>query len=1094
MISYHPLSNITHPLTQVVLTLLTAFCLLPSAFGQTATATLSGTVLDPNGAVVPAANITVTEMATGVQRTAATSEQGYFTIPLLKPSTYLLQVEHPGFMTAEVKDLILNVGDERALKIQMKVGDIKETVNVTTESSRISETVGVGTVVDRKFVENLPLNGRGFNSLVELTPGVVTAKSSFNSQGQFSVNGQRSSSNYFSVDGVSANTGVTAGLGLNQTAAGTLPTTSILGGMNALVSVDALQEFRVQTSTFAPEYGRTSGAQISIITRSGTNQFHGNLFDYFRNDKLDANNWFANSTAKPRPPLRQNDFGGTLSGPVLLPRFGEGGHSWYNGRNRTLFFFSYEGLRLRQPQTVVGFSVPSLVARQAAPASLRPYLDAFPLPNGPDLPNGFATENATFSNPATFNATSIRIDQTIGRSTLFGRYADSPSSTTTRGVGSANPLSQINHLTLNTRSFTIGATSLISSAMTNDARFNWTSSSGTGFSTLDNFGGAQPLAATLLFPSYATPDIGKSSITLLGGVGNSLGIGKVAGNFQRQVNLVDTVSISNAKHIFKFGGDIRILRPVVGSSAYSITASFAGVGNPALQSSQQTPGSFLSGLISSGSVISRPNEFGMQFLNFSSFGQDTWKATSRLTITYGARWDIFPPPTGTGGKSLAALTSITSLTTLAYAQPGTPLWKIDYKNIAPRVGIAYQLRTTAGRELVLRAGTGIFYDLPSGGFLGTQPAQAPNVSTRTIAALTPFPYSSSATTPAPLPASPPYALAIGIDPDFKTARVYEWNAALEQQLARFGAVSATYVGAIGRDLGRGNSYSNPNPTFSQLLLVQSNATSDYHALQLQYRGQIGQRVQGLASYSWSHSIDSASTDSFTLGVPFSRIDPKSERGPSDFDVRHSVSGALIVSSPQTKGSWWSPLVRNWSLDMIFQARTAFPFDVTYARDLGFGTYLFRPDIDTTKPVYVSDPAAPGGRRLDNNRISGSNQVGAFIIPTDKRQGNLERNATRGFGMWQADLDLRREFTLKEGLKFQLKMEMFNILNHPNFNDPASSIGSVLANGTFTVPATFGRSQSMLGTGLGSGGVNGGLSPLYQLGGARSTQFSMKLIF
>src|SRR5438309_10052758 len=202
-----PLSNNTHPLTQVVLTItrclvLLTLCALPFTFtsAQTATATLSGTVLDPNGAVVPAANITVTEVATGVQRTATTNDQGNFSIPLLKPSTYLLQVEHQGFMTAEVKDLVLNVSDQRSLKIQMKVGDVKETVNITAETPLINESPAVGTVVDRQFVANIPLNGRSFQSLLTLTPGIVLTPNpngGFNYDGQFSVNGQRPTANAF---------------------------------------------------------------------------------------------------------------------------------------------------------------------------------------------------------------------------------------------------------------------------------------------------------------------------------------------------------------------------------------------------------------------------------------------------------------------------------------------------------------------------------------------------------------------------------------------------------------------------------------------------------------------------------------------------------------------------------------------------------------------------------------------------------------------------------------------------------------------------------------------------------------------------------
>ena len=241
----------------------------------------------------------------------------------------------------------------------------------------------VSTVVDRQFAENLPLNGRSFQSLIQLTPGVVLTPSNSYDDGQFSVNGQRGTSNYWTVDGVSANFGVgvssvgTAGNSLG----GSIGSFSVQGGTNSLVSVDAMQEFRIQTSTYAPEFGRTPGAQISIVTRSGTNQFHGTAFDYFRNTVLDANDWFADKAGLAKAQEQQNDFGGTFSGPIV------------NGK--TFFFFSYEGLRLKLPQTALT-TVPDLAARQAAIPALQPYLNAFPLPNGTDNPaTGIAQFNAS---------------------------------------------------------------------------------------------------------------------------------------------------------------------------------------------------------------------------------------------------------------------------------------------------------------------------------------------------------------------------------------------------------------------------------------------------------------------------------------------------------------------------------------------------------------------------------------------------------------------------------------------------------------------------------------------------------------------------
>src|ERR1051325_3645137 len=362
----NPSALITHYLLAVALV---TCCSLLTARAQSATATLSGTIVDQNGAVVPGVLVTVTNKGTAAQRQATTNEEGYFTIPLLPPSAYMINTRRDGFSPVEVRDVVLNVGDQKALNIELKAGDVNAQVTIDSNAETVRTDGSVSTVIDRQFVANIPLNGRSFNALLELTPGVVLTGATQGNSGQFSANGQRTNANYYTVDGVGANIGITSGAQVNlaQTGGGSLPPVSALGGTNTLVSVDAVQEFKVLTSSFAAEYGRSPGAQVSVVSRSGTNQFHGSLFDYFRNDALDANDWFANQRGLKRAPEKQNDFGGTFGGPLLLPRFGEGGSQpWDKGQNRTFFFFSYEGLRLRQPRTRIT-SVPSLAARQLAP-------------------------------------------------------------------------------------------------------------------------------------------------------------------------------------------------------------------------------------------------------------------------------------------------------------------------------------------------------------------------------------------------------------------------------------------------------------------------------------------------------------------------------------------------------------------------------------------------------------------------------------------------------------------------------------------------------------------------------------------------------
>src|SRR5712692_4021938 len=312
------------------------FC-VSSAFAQSTNAELSGRITDPNGLPVPKVKIEAVNVLTNVSTSTETNEAGIYVILSLQPAIYRILVEKEGFDLIVKPNVELHVQDHGVLNFQLRIGSIATTVTVEGGAPLVdTQSAAVSTVVDRQFAENLPLNGRSFQTLIQLTPGVVLTPSTAYDSGQFSVNGQRADANYWTIDGVSANFGITPSGTPGNGSAGATFGFNVLGGTNSLVSVDALQEFRIQTSTYAPEVGRTPGRQISIVTRSGTNQWHGTLFDYLRNDVLDANDWFANKNGLKKPAERQNDFGGTFAGPIL--------------RDRSFFFFSYEGLRLRLPQ------------------------------------------------------------------------------------------------------------------------------------------------------------------------------------------------------------------------------------------------------------------------------------------------------------------------------------------------------------------------------------------------------------------------------------------------------------------------------------------------------------------------------------------------------------------------------------------------------------------------------------------------------------------------------------------------------------------------------------------------------------------------
>src|SRR5215471_11575493 len=318
------------------------FLLYPSVlYCQSTSASLRGRITDPSKALVVSAGVACVENQTQVRFETTSNSSGEYYLSNVPPGAYRIEVEKTGFKKIVKPDVILHVQDALTIDFEMMVGPVSESITVEAGAPLVNTSdATVSTLIDRKFVEDLPLNGRSFQTLIMLTPGVVVTQTAFDDQGQFSVNGQRADANYFTVDGVSANFGVTGYFPLVQAAGGAIPALSVSGGTNSLVSVDAMQEFRVQTSSCAPEFGRTPGGQISIATRSGTNAFHGTLFEYFRNDVLDANDWFNGYTNVPPIPKakdRQNDFGGVFGGPIV--------------KDKTFFFFSYEGLRLRQPST-----------------------------------------------------------------------------------------------------------------------------------------------------------------------------------------------------------------------------------------------------------------------------------------------------------------------------------------------------------------------------------------------------------------------------------------------------------------------------------------------------------------------------------------------------------------------------------------------------------------------------------------------------------------------------------------------------------------------------------------------------------------------
>jgi hypothetical protein len=1026
---------------------------------QTTNATINGQITDPKGGVVPGTEVHAVNIDTNVVYPTKTNGSGIYAIPALPPGRYRLVVLKDGFKEINKTGITLHVQDTLEQNFSLEVGSTSESITVSGSGNVINTTdASVSTVVDRQFVENMPLNGRSLQSLIALTPGVVqtplTYGSSPGDSGEFSVNGQRTEANYYTVDGVSANVGVSENGTFAAGSAGLLPSQTALGTTQSMASIDALQEFRIDTSTYAAEYGRTPGGQISLQTRSGTNELHGTLSDYFRNDALDANNWFNDHTTPitAKTAERQNDFGGTLGGPVYLPHL-------YDGRQRTFFFYSYEGLRLAVPTAATTTEVPDAYLRQTAPSEMDPIINAFPVSNGSEVSGvtGLAYFTGAYSLPSSLDTNSARIDHSLGSKThIFGRFSNSTSSTNSRA---STDLANVNAVNSTDRSITAGVTRATGSHATNEARFNYTWTQLGATDGIDSYGGAQPATLSDYLSSSAPPYSIFAAFLEFGSLpGMNVDLQQMS---QTQWNLVDTQQIVFGHHSVKVGIDYRRVMSTQDSDQFGADLVYFSA------SEIQYNSTGFDILISDGLKSPKPI-----FTNYSAFIQDEWKVNTRNTLSLGLRWDVNPPPTNGNGRIPPVLDQITNLATATLAPAGTPEWNTYYAGLAPRIGFATQLNNRSGRETILRVGIGNFFDSGNAqaaiGFTGL------GFGTYQVGSSLSFPLAAPVyNLPAPSTAVPYNATVVGYDRNLKLPYTLHWNLSLEQSLGESRSLTVGYVASAGRRLLAGV-FQDPeavNPAFSigdGAYIIQNGSWSNYQSLQAQFQQHLSHGLQVLASMTWSHSIDNLSNN-FISFTPLLK-------GDSDFDVRQNFQAAVTYAVPSIGKSSLlvDALSKGWAIDLRDFLRTAAPVDiygnVFYASN---GTeYYSRPNIVPEQPFYLygSRNVIPGGKEIN---------LGAFTAASNGL-GDAPRNFLRGFGSNEIDMALRREFGLTKRAKIQFRVEAFNVLNDPNFG--------AIYNSTVYGPAQFGQAYNTLNESL------KGQSSLYAQGGPRSLQLALKVLF
>lgn len=655
------------------------------AHGQAEAGSISGLVTDPTGAVIVGADLRLVDIDRNTVREERSNSRGFYTFANVHPGRFRLEIQQPGFKIANITDVTVNTQDALEENVHLELGSTSESVTVQANGVNVNTTnASIGTVVDQEFVKSIPLNGRTFQSLLLLTPGMVFTPSE---QGQLSVNGGRTDSNYFTVDGVSGNIGVGVQSLYDQSASGTIPGFNSFGGTQNILSLDAMQEVKIQSSTYSAEYGREPGAQVSLVSKSGTNSYHGTVYDYLRNSATDANDWFSDNLGVKKIANRQNDFGGTLGGPVRIPYL-------YNGTDRTFFFFSYEGLRLSLPQPTRAFNVPAacLHNNPALNSQLQALVNAFPVPNtNPGScaagANGRGTFTTGYDNYTNMNTLALRVDQSFGsRWNVFTRLNHSKSQGETYNLG------QQTLWPLYTDTATLGVTTQIRNTMSNSVRLNFSKDvAESTISWTTKFGG-QPVGdiATTDFlpagaPSYAVPDF------LIGGQDYEVG----PSTYHRTAdwNAVENLQWQLGKHSLVFGTDLRWIKPLYIDNGYLLQISFSTLPN------------VLANKGSGALVTSLPVE--AQVRNYSFYGNDSWRVTPKLTLSYGLRWDINPAPT-LGQYSLPTFTGFPDVTKLALAPAGTNYYPTFMREFAPRFGFAYQLRGSGSdKATVLRGGWGI---------------------------------------------------------------------------------------------------------------------------------------------------------------------------------------------------------------------------------------------------------------------------------------------------------------------------------------------------------------------------------------------------
>jgi len=998
----------------------------PAARAQVTSSSILGFVFDPSGAAIPNAEITVSDAQHGLTRYSTTDASGAYIVLGLPPATYAVTASAPSFAAATQRDVALEVNTQLRTDFHLVLASVKKVIQVEGNANPLQTESGeLGEVIDQSQIESLPLNRRDFLQLALLVPGTFppVQDSELSTRGAFSmhVDGGREEFNNFLLDGVDNNDPYVNRYGVEP-------------------PVDSIQEFKVATNSYSAEYGRSAAGQVNVITRQGSDDFHGSAYDYFRNSALDAHNFFDASGSLP---LHRNQFGFSFGGPII--------------KQKTFFFGSTDFYRDREGLSQIT-EVPTLAERAGngivptaqIPVLVQDVLNLYPKPNytganGNYFGSAVQTENTEVG--------SYRVDQQLSGSDLLTfRYSFGDvdlfepflSQNTVPGFG--------DYLKDHIQNFSAQYQKVLNARATNSLRIGYGRFSRDLLPQNYNVNVGQLWGVNWLnVPSAAQgyPNISVGGFSPVGDTA-TLPIRRHTNTYE----LGDSLTLDRGAHVFKIGVDIRKLQlngilDLFSRGSISFTGAIAGSGVNDL----------LLDLPTYAIQSQSNNPIHMRTQSYDGYVEDDWRILRNLTLNLGLRYEYNTPTVDpqNGMSDLNLQTGqVVKVGTNGITRSGI---YPDYNNFAPRLGVAWN----PAQNWVVRAGYGIFYD--SGMFVVPSSLyfNPPEFNLALYFQNAVLPISLENPFPTGVGFIPPPTLSV-LNPDMVTPYIQQWNLTVERSLDKWGTLTLAYAGSKGTKLVRSYDLNQPTldpsappntvdpsrrpyPAYNNIFAVESGGNSSFNSLQASYLKRMSSHFSLRLAYTYSHSIDDQSAF-LGIGVdpnfPQNSHDLAAEKAASSFDVRHRFVGAYVIDLPQ--GNLWT---RNTEIRGITTIETGQPFTPQLNVDnSNTGNAGTANEAGSDRPNVVgswttgSCPNPSGGAPFPVGTPNCWFNTSAFVVGPLNTFGNAGRNIIRGPGYASFDLSALRNFNLTEHLKMSFEAQAFNLFNRPNFKQPDNVLEDV----------------------------------------------------